>query len=726
MPELPLRSDRTENIEDGHSLGEYLGIFWARRSTILSCGLGALLLGVAYSWVATPVFQVNAMLQVEAKKSAAGNSSLAALTEGLFEVSPEAQAEVEILGSNLVLGRTVEELHLDVVTTPILTPLVGAALARGQENPPRLEVEFFDVPSSLFGKLFRVVDSGDRSFMLLDPKGKALAKGRPGQELIVKFLGQPLRLKVRNIVGSDGQRFLLVRRSINRTIERLRRNLSVAEKGKQTNIIALSLLHPNPTEGAAILNSILGQYIRQNIERKAEEASKTLGFLQDQMPLVKGQLEVAEERLNHYRAGLGVLDLSEEAKVMLQQSALLEGQILALQQKKQEVQRTYQDHTSVVVTLDQQLEKLQGEARRMELQAKGLPFTQQEVVRLMRDVQVNQEIYSSMMNNAQQLQVAKAGEIGSARVVDYASPSWDMDPVAPVVPKVLGLSILLGVFIGVGIVLIHRALHRGVENPEIIEAKLGLPVLATVLHSDQQVRITKVSQRPQNEAQLLALTHPEDVAIECLRSLHTSLQFLTLNASNNAIMLTGPAPGIGKSFLSGNLASLMATAGRRILLVDADLHKGKMHRRFAEMKRHGGLSEVLSGKMEWRSVLFSANGLDIISTGEIPINPAELLRGERFAAFMEETCAAYDFVIFDTPPVLAVTDAAIIGAMVGTTLLCLKAGEHPLEEIREALRRFENSGITVKGAIFNDMPQMMLSYGYHRYAYHYQYGKEKT
>ncbi|WP_243317503.1 polysaccharide biosynthesis tyrosine autokinase [Geothrix paludis] len=705
---------------DEVSLGELIANLWEGRHLILGATLLALLLGGYYAWRKSPVYQVDALLQVEDKKGGKGGPGMEALSS-LLDQPTVAQAEIEILKSNLVLGRTVEALALDTVAQPTFNPLVGDALVRRRPDAPSLRIERFEVPAPLMGAAFRLVAGENGAFRWEDPDGRALATGHEGEELKAAWQGQPLVLQVRRLVAPPGQRFSLTRQPILDAIEALRQGLQVAEKGKQTNILGLSFEHRSPIRGAEILNEIVAQYVRQNIERKAEEASKTLAFLQEQLPQLKAKLEAAENQLNQYRMQAGSVDLPEEAKLVLKQSVDLEGQILALKQKKDEVLRTYKERSDVVATLDQQIAKLSGEARQLDGKVRALPRTQQELVRLMRDVQVDTDMYTALLNNAQQLQVARAGEIGNARIVDHALPS--LRPVRPNRGQILGLCAILGLAVGIGLAILRRLLHQGVEDPRVIEASLGLPVIVTIPHSDRQAQLFKDIQNQQGEGLLLATSTPEDQAIESLRSLRTSLHFTMLDAPNQAIMIAGPSPSIGKSFVSSNFAAVLAQGGKRVLLVDADMRRGGLHLYFGIPRRDRGLSEVLAGAMNWREAIHSVQGLDVLTTGAIPPNPAELLMSDRFSSLVKEACAAYDHVIIDAPPVMAVTDAAVIGTRVGAVLLLAKAGQHPLEEIRAAAQRLEVGGLRLRGCILNDVPERKGGYRYHRYAYHYSYSK---
>lgn len=707
---------------DELSLGELIANLWEGRYLILGATLLAMLLGGYYFWRKSPIYQVEAMLQVEDKKGHKGGPGMEALSS-LLDQPTLAQAEIEILKSNLVLGRTVEAMALDIVAQPTFNPLVGDALVRHRLDAPSLRIEHFDLPAPMRGASFRIVAGEGGAFRWEDPTGQVLASGHEGEELKATWQSQPLVLQVRRLVAPPGQRFSLVRQPFLRAIEALRRDFRVAEKGKQTNILGLSFEHRSPVRGAEILNEIVAQYVQQNIERKAEEASKTLAFLQEQLPQLKAKLEAAENQMNLYRIQTGTVDLSEEAKLVLKQSVDMEGQILVLRQKKLEVLRTYKGDSDVVANLDQQIAKLNAEARQVDGKVRSLPRTQQELVRLIREVQVNTEMYTALLNNSQQLQVAKAGEIGNARIVDHALPS--LQPSKPQRPMVITFAGVLGLFVGVGLTLLRRALHRGVEDPRLIESHLGLPVVVTVPHSDRQGPITKAMQRREGGLHLLAQADPNDLAVESLRSLRTSLHFTMMDAKNHVVLITGPSPSIGKTFVCANFAAVLAHAGARVLVIDGDLRKGLLHRPFDLLERGQGLSEILSGQADWKAVLHPAvlPGLDLITSGMLPPNPAELLMSSRLPEFLQQVSAAYDLVIIDAAPVLAVTDPVVLAREVGTVLLIAKAQTHSLDELGAALQRFESGGVRVNGCIFNDVTAVKAGYRYYRYTYHYEYKK---
>ena len=720
MNAMPERRPAAAPEEAGEvSLGELIGLLWGGRRLLAITTLAALALGGYYSWRKSPVYQVNALLQIEDKKPNGGPDAIA--LQGLFDEPSIAQAEIEIIKSDLVLGRAIEQLDLDITAQPKFNLFTGDALVRGKADAPRIAVDRFDLADQLKGRPFILAAQGGDAFTLLDPDGAVLGRGKAGETFQATCAGQPLTLHVARLQAAAGQKFLLIRHHLLDTIASLREELQVAERGKQTNVVGLSYQGKDPVRAAEILNAVVGQYVRQNIDRKAEEASKSLAFLQEQLPQLHAQLDMASTRLNQYRSQVGATDLTEEAKVLLQQTADIQSQLVQLQQKRDDLLRTYKPGADVVTTLNQQIATLQAQAGEVDSRIKRLPRTQQDIVSLSRDVQVNTDLYTAMLNNIQQLQVTKAGEIGNARIVDYAMPA--IKPVSPKAALVLPAALALGFFLGIALLLARRALRQAVEDPRLIESRLGLPVLITIPHSEPQAQLHRRMEQAKDQPALLALDQPEDLAVESLRSLRTSLHFTLLDAPDRLITISGPAPEIGKSFVSANLGVVLAQAGSRVLLVDADLRRGMLHHYFGEPRREPGLSDLLAG-LHPRAAVTRATpvpGLALITSGTLPPNPSELLMSERFSAFLKEVGAEYDHVILDAPPVLAVTDATVIGRQTGTVLLMARANTHPLAELEATLQRFEHAGIQPKGCIFNDVPSGPGGYGYQRYAYHYAY-----
>jgi tyrosine-protein kinase Etk/Wzc len=220
------------------------------------------------------------------------------------------------------------------------------------------------------------------------------------------------------------------------------------------------------------------------------------------------------------------------------------------------------------------------------------------------------------------------------------------------------------------------------------------------------------------------MTLPNDAAIESLRSLRTALQFAMLEAPNAIVAVTGPTPGIGKSFVSLNFAAVLGAGGKKVLLIDADLRKGRLHQ-FLGLQRARGISEVIGGSLRFEDALHKEviPQVDFLSTGTIPPNPAELLLATANQGALAKWAQGYDIVIVDTPPVLVAADTATIAHQTGTVFMVARALVTGLGEIQESTRRLAQAGVQVKGVVFNDLDLSRRRYGYgygYRYGYRYR------
>jgi tyrosine-protein kinase Etk/Wzc len=266
------------------------------------------------------------------------------------------------------------------------------------------------------------------------------------------------------------------------------------------------------------------------------------------------------------------------------------------------------------------------------------------------------------------------------------------------------LGLLLGLGAGAAAALARRAWSEGADDPGEIEAATGLPVYATVPHSAGQDRLRRAArQLPGAPEPALAAASPGDIAVEHLRGLRTALHHALAETRSNVVAVSSPSTGAGKSFVCVNLSYLLAAAGWRVLLVDADLRKGRLHRHFS-LDRQPGLSDVLCGFAQPQEAIrdTGAGRLDFLASGRLLPNPAELLGSQRFHQVLATASRSYDLVILDCPPALAVTDPVLVAGCAGVNLMVLQAGQHPMEEILAALQRFTRSGVKVRGLIVND------------------------
>ncbi|MEC5214292.1 tyrosine-protein kinase Etk/Wzc [Polaromonas sp. CG_9.5] len=699
-----------------------------------------LVLGGAYAMLTRPVYEANTLLQVEDNK--AGGGGAVGEAASLFDIKSSAPAEMEILRSRLVVGQAVDDLQLYVTASPRYLPYVGSWLARsatGLSTPGFLGMDGYvsgsesirlgllEVPSALQGQTLLLVAT-ESGFELRDPEGQPLVQGKIGVPAEFGSGQDKGRILVSELKGKPGAQFNVARSSRLGVVEGLQSRLIIAEQGRQSGVIGVQLQGTDPKSIARILNAVGVNYVRQNVQRKSAEAEKSLNFLDGFLPEVKKQMENSEVLYNQFRNQKGAFDLGTEGSGYLGKAVTLQSNLFELQQKRREQLSQFTAVHPTVQTLDSQIEAVKNEIAALTSKIKGLPNIEQDLLRLTRDVKVNSELYTNLMTSAQQLRLVKEGKVGNVRVVD--EPVVPERSIKPQRAKILAISGIFGLLLGMALAFLRNSLRPGIKDPAEIESATGLHVFATVPHSPEQEKLTKLikAQAPGNH--LLAITQPEDPGVESLRSLRTALQFAMLDARNNIVLFTGPTPGIGKSFTSANFAAVLGAGGKRVLLIDADMRKGHIHQFFG-LKRGQGFSELITGTRVFSDVVHRnvAPNLDLISTGTTPPNPGELLMSPSTLQVLESLSGQYDLVLIDTPPALAVSDTQVIASHAGTVFLVARAEVTALGELQESVKRLGQAGVTVNGVVFNDLDlsrQRYGSYGYKygRYRYtNYQYGK---
>jgi tyrosine-protein kinase Etk/Wzc len=715
----PLFNAAPDIDEDEINLGDLLGVLIENRWLIIAITTVALLVGGYRAFTAVPIYQADGLLQIEEKSSGLANFE----TAMTYEYYSPVNTEIEILRSRSVLGVVVDNLKLDIYAEPEFKTVFGAALARRKpaDERPMIKVDSLDLPDSARGTAMRLVAVDSDNFELHTAEGGGLARGTVGE--VTSFSlpgGEDVTLFVSALQAQPDQVFWVQRGSRLGSTQSLQGRLDVTERGEWSGILSLSVQGADPASIQKQVNEIANVYVRQNVERKSAEAEKTLQFLDEHLPLVRQDMEAAELSLNSYRLEKGSIDLPQETQTILQTIVSIEAQLNKISQEREKVRLAFTEVHPTVVALDRQTIGLKNELLELNSRVRDLPTTQQELLSLIRDVAVNTDLYTSLLSTAQELRVVKAGTVGNVRVIDYA-----VTPTSPVKPsrsRIMLLSLLLGGFAGVATAFAKKALQAGVEDPDLIEKHVNIPVYATISHSRRQERLFKNLKLEKAKRAILAVDAPNDAAIESLRNLRTALHFGMMSVKNNCIMVAGPGPNVGKSFVSVNLAAVLASNDKKVLLIDGDLRRGHLHE-YLGIERENGLSDFISGEMPIGKVMHQTTvpGLTLIPTGTIPPNPSELLLHKRFANCLSVLIPRYDHIIIDSPPILAVTDAAIIGQMVGGTLMVLKAGAHPMREIELAVKRLKQADINLRGILFNDIKLGGGRYGAGKYNYQYAY-----
>ena len=717
-----------DQSEDEIDLSELIGTLIEAKWLISIIAGVFLVAGVFYALVATPIYQADAVLQIEEKSG--GMPGLGDLSD-MLTTDALAATEIEIIKSRNIIGKAVDKLNLTINAQPDYLPIIGAAIARrysGAEvssgmgsyawGGERIQLQRLVLPSYLSKGVVLTAGEGQQ-YTLTDIDGEALLTGSVGEVAS----GNGVEVFISELVAREGAEFNLSQSSRIKAINNLQGKIKVSEKGKKTGILRISLDGEDPVLISRIIDSVANLYLRQNVERMSEEAESGLKFLQKQLPLIKDEMEAAEMELNSYRMSKSSVDLTLEAQSLLDRIITIEAQLAELEVKRADISKKYTDVHPIMITLVNHETKLKEQLEKINSKAHGLPKTQQEVLRLSRDVEVATTIYTQLLNMVQELKVAKAGTVGNVRIIDTALTAEK--PIKPKKAMIALLSLVLGIFLGVMVVFVRRAMYKGVEDPDSIEKDIGIPVYANIPLSVKQALLDKDVAAGKAKHAILCEHDPKDQAIEGLRSLRTNLHFALLEAKNNIVMITGPAPGVGKSFVSTNFAHTIAQSGQRVLLIDADMRKGHINKEY-DMTRSPGLSELITGEVDIKSAVRNTGfeNVDVLTTGNMPPNPSELLMHENFEKYLGEFSKDYDLVLIDTPPLLAVTDAAVIGRLCGTTFVLLRYGVHSMAEIHAVTKRLRQNSIEPRGFVFNALqPRKGYGkYGYGKYGnYNYEY-----
>lgn len=699
------------------------------RRLILYTALAGALAGALYALCTRPVYRTDILFQVEQSPTESKTNSPPGDPSSVFDLKTDASTEIEVLKSRAVMARAVDNTHLTIDARPHYLPVIGwrfVNAADGLSSPlpggyvygtERIDVPTFDVPKRFVGKRFALVVGNGGTYTLqrtgLFGRSGPVWQGRIGQPLHVETPQGPLDVFVRDVAGEPGARFDLTRYGAEEATAWLQKNALISERGKQSNMIGVTLDGPDPVQDSRVLNAVGDAYLAQNTQRKSEAADKLIRFMDAQLPQLKAQLEKAESRFNAFRASHGTVNTSDEGLALRQQSVDIETRVQTLQQRREELLTRFMPKHPAVVAVDAQLADAQRALDTVRKQIQQLPTVEQGVLQLQRDVAVDTALYTNLLNTRQQMILARASKTGTVRIVDAARITET--PTGPHRGMTVIASLLLGLLAGAAIVVVRQRVVGTVGDAEEIEWSTGLPVFATVPHSAPSglnAPPSKAARRRNGRKPALPVA-PEGAALESLRNFRTALQLAMPDAPNRVVLISGPTTGVGKSFVAANLASLVGAAKRRVLLIDADLRKGSLHEQF-RFSRAPGLSDVVGGTHRFDQAIKrdAMPGVDFMPMGNVVPDPGELLLQPALAELIGREASHYDVVVIDGPPLLPVADALVLGRLAGTVFLVARNGVTTLTELDESARRLEHAQIAVRGVILNDFKGAPGRYDY--------------
>lgn len=736
--------------------GEIIPLIRTNKILLFILMAVSLLISCVYILNTPPQYESTALIQVENRSNGMGNvlqDISLPFSSGIASSASESQIEKALLSSRFILQPTIESLGLNITISPKYFPIFGASHASKHKGTDlskpflnfskyasggeKLTIRQLVVPNSFFNEKFTLKAGENRGYSLYSPDGDFVLKCSAGKlcESTLSSTIPNVKILVTEIKSRPNVEFIVSSLPMQDVIEKLSDNLTIIDLGMndvfsdrkkaETGVLSLALQGPDAEKLPMILNTIVYYDIQKNINKKTAESKKTLAFLEKQSSDLKQELDKSETTLSNYKSkqGIGTIDIANQA--LLDRIVFLEKSIGESKLRKVELLQTFTEQHPYIIAINEQLLKLANELSILETKISSLPKSEQHKLGLERDVRVKDQLYLILLSKIQQLQVIKEGTISDVRILGLATQATKLPSLNAIM--IIG-SLIFGFVIGLTGIFIRHLIIRRATNPDYVEEHLGVPFYAMVPYSKSQKILSQDMKRnlPGSGPYVLAEKYHRDLSIESLRGLRTTLQFALQESTNNVISILGATPSIGKSFISLNLAYVLADSGKKVLLIDADMRKGKINT-YLGQSHSPGMSELLaqSATLEEATRKLREN-LDFIATGKYPKNPSELLLNEEiYNSLMDKVSSLYDIIVIDTPPALAVTDSIIIAKRSGINLLLVSCGVEHFKAAEHALKRIQKNDITVNGLIFNNTKIEKHSYGgyggYGKYYYNYHY-----
>jgi len=683
--------------------------------------IGATLVtGVLYALLATPQYRAEALLRVQTKPG----SSISSLSDvsGTIAASPSASDESEMLISRTVIDNAIDTTGADLdIRNASRFPLIGSLLASRFDaqdalapaplgltgyawGGERLEIGEFSIPKAALGDRFRIVAEEANNWTLYDDDNNAIAHGKVGETVPFRLPGEATagRLRVDVLRARPGVAYTVRKQPEPLVYENVSKHLKTVVPNRDSTLespsmIRLSYQADSAQEAKKMVDAIVQQYLQRDLAFRTDRARRNLDSLRQRLPGLKHDLQNAEDNLNRYRTQNDAIDVDQQGAALIGRLNTLAEHQTQLQITLDDVRQHFLPKSVQYQTVQAQLDQVKKEIRDTSAMAAKLPSTQREFVRLSRQVTIATQLYTSVVTNAQQLEIAISSAAPGVTAVD-----WAVAPFRPVWPKrsiiVLG-ALFAGVFFALTGVHLLSLYRRELNSPVALARLTDLPCLAIVASSPA---LAAAPGGRRSTVLPLAATHPDDAGVDSVRALRASLK-AALAESNQGdggkvLLFTGATAGVGCSFVSSNFAYLLAGTSASVLLINADL-------RASSMAGGPGLAQVLNGSVSPDAVTLRVAGshLSIMpagSPGKTP--PGELLEGAEFTKLVASLRQRYDFIVVDGPPLLPSNDAlGIVGENCDAHVLVSRSGLTRVADVEAALSRLRSIGADITGHVFN-------------------------
>jgi capsular exopolysaccharide synthesis family protein len=744
-----LPPDQPEEIH----LKDYLNVIRGRRRAFLISFLSVLSVVTLYTFLVPPSYESCATLFVKDDKGKVGQ-----MGDLLLNAAAPVDSELEILKSRSNAEKVVARLHLDW------------KIDRVSDG---LQVKPLEFSSTALTPVYRVTLLAAGAYEVRDDDGALAGTGQTGSLL----RGKGVTLLLKELKGDQGDSFRITQLPFNKTVEDFRKEVKAVEVGKKTNVISVTYRNRDPLLARDVVNTLVQAYLEQRVAIKTEEATRTVGFVEEQLKGTRAELEGAEMNLQSYKSASGVIQLDTEAQNLIKTLTEAETQRAeATLQRKQaefalaslkEARRREVLYAPTLLRDDPLVAGLATRLAELEVQKRGLLSESTESHPGVKSVQAQidetqkkiQATYESAIKGFGKQEETISREIGRldgqlkklpvaerdlARLMRLSKVNADIytfllqkheeariakastisninvvDPAIvadkPASPKKLK-NLFLGLVAGL-IAGIGLCFFREYLDDTLKDPEQIKRALALPLLS-----VIPFIQAKDGNPALITHHSPRSPASEAFRSLRTGLHFCGLHQQNKVLLVTSTFPGEGKSTIAANLAITLAQTGAKVLLVDCDLRRSCLHDKLGLPKMRG-LTELLAGDIDASAAAQASqvSGLDLIQCGANPPNPSEMLGSPAMARFIEQVSQSYNHVIIDAPPVLAVTDAQLLCGISDLVVMVLETGRVPAKAALRTRELLAAVSASVAGLVVSNKNERSVAYGY---GYGYGYGDQ--
>jgi len=552
-------------------------------------------------------------------------------------------------------------------------------------------------------------------------------------------------------------------------------SVDVQQVSKYSTILRISYTDHVALRAQEFTNALAEAYIRQNVEKKTKEATLKLGFIDKQLKNITENLKSSAVKIEEFKRGSNTINLSSKAEAIITQMSAAEAkleeismertilntlykeikkgrnvesitlvgigsgngalakQIEMLQEavlKKKTLREDYTEMYPAVVKLRKQIIYLkrniidtiknlkEGIREKEQLLEKNiakyqknlntLPADERMYGQLQRKFAVNEKIYSYLLEKRSETAILKAATVSRNRIIDTA-----LLPGTPIKPKrdmIVFIGFILGLILGLAIAFLRNFLDDTIQAEEDIKHATDTPLLGFIPHIRE------------DDGKLKVLASPKSAVAEAFRNLRTNLQFMVRRNRAHVIAVTSTVGGEGKTTVCINLAAIMSMANKKTIVINLDMRKPTLHKKFNLSNRHG-MSTLLSGSITLGEVIQKTEyaNLDVIASGPVPPNPSELIQGLLMEKVIEKLREVYDVIILDTPPIGLVTDARTLMHLADTSIYVLRSNYSKkafIHKVKELVRLKDIEGLVI---LLNDVKMDKSGYGYN-YNYGYAYG----